>query len=382
MISVSDKYKKIVANRGHVSRWSVSVGGKEIPSYRVKAFPALTMALYTDALSFGNAVSSCLELTYLPYEAPPRGAEVRISVTVCEDDSFTESKSERCAIGLWRINSRSTDKHGWMTVQCYDDIARLDKYTVRQAAKKTEYALTYPVSVSQIIDLMEALTNVAFDSYSRSLLSDVVGLTKEETKELKLREALGYAALQNGVNIVYEGGFRAKACQEGQFDAFYIDTQDNNVGGEQLVDHDGEPIVFMDWTNARQTIRPEWAGDVRILGEYGPISAVKVTGKDSDDASNDWTADYNLFDGTTLEVNCPMDNAGSNVAYAILDKVERFTYTGWSASSVLFDPTIEAGDPLMVNGKPCIVAEIKATLGPAYIADCGAAANYEIKGEI
>ena len=34
------------------------------------------------------------------------------------------------------INSRSTDKHGWMTVQCYDDIARLDKYTVRQAAKR------------------------------------------------------------------------------------------------------------------------------------------------------------------------------------------------------------------------------------------------------
>lgn len=382
MISVTDKYKKIVANRGHSSRWSISVDGKEIPSYRVKAFPSITMALYTDALSFGNAVSSCLELTYLPYEAPPRGADVRISVTVCEDDSFTDAKSERCALGPWMINSRSTDKHGWMTVQCYDDIARLDKYTVRQAAKKTGYTLTYPVSVSQIIDLMEALTNVAFDSDSRSLLSDVVGLTKEEAKELKLREALGYAALQNGVNIVYEGGFRAKACQEGQFDAFYIDTQDNNVGGEQLVDHDGEPIVFMDWTNARQTIRPEWAGDVRILGEYGPISAVKVTGKDSDDASNDWTADYNLFDGTTLEVNCPMDNAGLDVAYAILDKVERFTYTGWSASSVLFDPTIEAGDPLMVNGRPCIVAEIRATFGPAYIADCGAAANYEIKGEI
>ena len=49
---------------------------------------------------------------------------------------------------------------------------------------------------------------------------------------------------------------------------------------------------------------------------------------------------------------------------------------------MLFDPTIEAGDTLIVNGTPCIVAEIKATLGPAYIADCGAAANYEIKGEI
>lgn len=382
MIYEGDAYKKIMANKGTPIQWIIKINDQSIPLTSIKAFPTIASALYTDEFSLGNVASSCFEMTYLPTVAPPRRARVDVSFKIVgKVDGATTTIIRK--IGTWYINSRSTDKHGWLTIQCYDMVVRLDNYTVKKAAKKVGYTpLTYPLTTFDITYIAQELTGLAAP-YPQ--LDDVASFTKDDLSQKTMREALGYAALQNGVNLICDhdmSAFKAQSWQEDQFDIFYLLTDDGNTGGERLLTHDGEPIVFMDWTNACQTIRPRWAGEICILGRYDPISAVKITGKESDDADNEWTADFNLFDGATMEIDYPFDNAGENVAYAILDKVERFPYTGWNATGVLFDPVIQVGDPLIVDGIPCVVAEIHATLGQTYLADCGAAADYEIKGEI
>lgn len=43
--------------------------------------------------------------------------------------------TQTITIGTWYINTRHTDARGWLTLECYDKMLKLDRYTVKKAAK-------------------------------------------------------------------------------------------------------------------------------------------------------------------------------------------------------------------------------------------------------
>lgn len=378
MITTSEDYKRIVAGNDFEVTWSFTVGGASIPLSRVQPFPTITAALFTDKFSLGNVSSSCFEMVFLPTSNPAKHAKVEAYISVNEGDySVPDVK-----IGTWFINTRSSMPNGWLKITCYDLIARLDKYTVKKVIKRNNLSTTYPLSAKAAFDIAELASYLSGNTVSADGISFLGGYgnTSAEITGMKAREAAQWAALRNGINVIVDitnQKFKKQKVYDSLYDSFYLEYHDNDYGGEMLITPDGEPMLFHDWENDLQTLRSGSANQIDILGTYAEITGVHLTGKDED--SQEWTVGTSA--GTVLEVQYPFDSAAEGIATNILEEVGGFQYTGWKATSALIDPTLQIGDPVSVDGTLCIIAEINGTLAGRYVADCGAAADYEIVGE-
>ena len=134
---------------------------------------------------------------------------------------------------------------------------RLNKYTVKKAAKKYGVKLTYPVDMFQVVALAEKVTGLA--EPSEPYLEDACGLefTKDDVTELTMREALGYVAAANGANLAANAdGTAMVALYYGFYnvDAPYIYTTQDDT--HELVDETGEYIVYYDEDSAAMFLQP------------------------------------------------------------------------------------------------------------------------------
>lgn len=265
MIHTNEAWKKIAVDPYHRTSFSLLVDGKEVPASRIARAPEITSALYTDRWGVGNVASSCISFTYLPLVMPPKAAKVQMKCAVWPRDGDWVLVDERgetivtehgqeiwlmdtqtITIGTWYINTRHTDARGWLTLECYDKMLKLDRYTVKKAAKKYGVKLTYPVEMETILSLSAKVTGLKVPE-----LEDASGLafTKDDVTELTMREALGYVATANGVNLAAnESGtaMRALYYTPFLFDEARIETSFSGY----LVSESGEYIVFYDEDSA------------------------------------------------------------------------------------------------------------------------------------
>ena len=399
MINTNEAWRKIAIDPYHRTTFSLLVDGKEVPPSRIAVAPEITSALYTDRWGVGNVSSSCIKFTYLPLSTPPKAAKVQLKCTVwprdgdwvlvdetrekivsgCGDEIWLMD-TQTITLGTWYVNTRSTNAHGWLTLECYDKMLKLDRYTVKKAAKKHGVSLKYPVGMETILSLAAKVTGLTAPD-----LEDASGVefTKDDVTELTMREALGYAATANGVNLAAdEAGktMRALYYTPAMFSTAHIEvTFGSDI--DELVSETGEYIVFYDEDSASHFLdRQRMAG--LALGDTLPeVTKVEVSGPDDDDT---WSASAEeaTSDGTTYTVEWPLSCASQQIANQIVYSIGHFVYTPWDASNVLLDPSVQVGDPVIVDGVETVVAEITARCSGAYVADCGAAGNYEIEEEL
>ncbi|MDO5594539.1 MAG: hypothetical protein Q4G01_06975, partial [Eubacteriales bacterium] len=287
--------------------------------------------------------------------------------------------TQTITIGTWYINTRATDTRGWVTLTCYDKMLRLNKYTVKKAAKKYGVKLTYPVDIFQITELAEKVTGLA-----EPPLEDASGLafTKDDVGELTMREALGYVAAANGANLSANADGTAMVALHYGFynvDAPYIYTTQDDT--HELVDETGEYIVYYDEDSAAMFLEPSHMAELD-LGETLPeVTAVEVSGPD-DDATWTATAEEATTAGTTYAIDWPLSCGSQQVANQMIAAIGYFAYTPWDARSVLLDPSVQVGDVVIVDGVETVISEITATCGGTYVADCGAAGDYAATEEL
>lgn len=401
MISTNAAWKRIALDPYHQTTFELIVDGQNIPPDRIAVAPEITSALYTDRWSVGNVASSCLTATYLPdpdVARPKKAAKVQMRCTIWPRDGdwvladesgqpiVTEDGQEiwlmdtqTITIGTWYINTRATDAHGWVTLTCYDKMLRLDKYTVKKAAKKYGVKLTYPVDMFQVTELAEKVTGLA-----EPPLEDACGLafTKDDVGELTMREALGYVAAANGANIVANAtGTAMVAVHYGVYDSDmpYIFVTPGVT--DELVDEHGEYIMFFDEDSAALFLDLAHMAELD-LGETLPeVTAVEVSGPD-DNATWTATAEEATVAGTTYTIDWPLSCGSQQVANQMVAAIGYFAYTPWDARSVLLDPSIQVGDTVIVNGVETVISDITATCSGTYVADCGAAGDYAAAEEL
>lgn len=402
MINTNAAWKKIAVDPFHRTTFSLLVDGKEVPPSRIARAPEITSALYTDRWGVGNVASSCITFTYLPIsyngKKLPGAAKVQMRCTIWPRDGdwvlvdesgdkiVTESGQEiwlmdtqTITIGTWYVNTRSTDARGWMTLECYDKMLKLDRYTVKKAAKKHGVTLKYPVGMETILSLAAKVTGLTAPD-----LEDASGIafTKDDVTELTLREALGYVATANGVNLTAnETGtaMRALYYTPFLFGEAYIETE--GYGGiDELVSESGEYIVFYDEDSAPYFLDRFRMAELDLGARLPGVTMVEVVGPDDDETWSASTEDGTF--GTAYTVDWPLSCASQQIANQMVYSIGGFVYTPWDARKVLLDPSVQVGDPVIVDGVETVIAEITATCGGAYIADCGAAGNYEIAEEL
>ena len=346
MIKTNAAWKRIAIDPYHHTTFELTVDGQTIPPTRIALSPEITSALYTDRWSVGNVASSCLTVTYLPdpeIARPKRAAKVQMRCTIWPRDGdwvladesgqpiVTESGQEiwlmdtqTITIGTWYINTRATDTRGWVTLTCYDKMLRLDKYTVKKAAKKYGVKLTDPVDIFQITELAEKVTGLA-----EPPLEDASGLafTKDDVGELTMREALGYVAAANGANLAANADGTAMVALYYAYynvDAPYIYTTQDDT--HELIDENGEYIVYYDEDSASMFLEPSHMAELD-LGETLPeVTAVEVSGPD-DDATWTATAEEVTTAGTTYTIDWPLSCGSQQVANQMIAAIGYFAYT-------------------------------------------------------
>lgn len=399
MINTNAAWKRIAVDPRHRVTFSLLVDGKEVPPSRIAQTPEITSALYTDRWSVGNVASSCITFTYLPLFVPPKAAKVQMKCTiwprdgdwVLVDESGEKIVTERgeeiwmmdtqtITIGTWYINTRSTNAHGWLTLECYDKMLKLDRYTVKKAAKKYGVTLKYPVEMETILFLAAKVTGLTAPE-----LEDASGVafTEDDVTELTMREALGYVATVNGVNLAAnETGtvMRALYYAPSMFSGAHIETESRG-GIDELVSESGEYIVFYDEDSAPYFLDRSRMAELELGDTLPEVTKVEVSGPDDKD---NWSASAEeaATGGTIYAVDWPLSCASQQIANQLVYSIGGFIYTPWDARKVLLDPSVQVGDLVIVDGVETVIAEITAACSGAYIADCGAAGNYEIAEEL
>lgn len=209
--------------------------------------------------------------------------------------------TQTITIGTWYINTRHTDARGWLTLECYDKMLKLDRYTVKKAAKKYGVKLTYPVEMETILSLSAKVTGLKVPE-----LEDASGLafTKDDVTELTMREALGYVATANGVNLAAnESGtaMRALYYTPFLFDEARIETSFSGY----LVSESGEYIVFYDEDSAPHFLDRSRMAELDLGDTLPEVTKVEVSGPDDDDS---WSASAEeaAANGTTYTVDWPL----------------------------------------------------------------------------
>lgn len=402
MIQTNDTWKRIALDPYHHTTFALILDGQAIPPSRIAAAPEITSALYTNHWGVGNVASSCITFTYLPTPGttkPKKAAKVQMRCTIWPRDAdwvlsdehdnkiVTERNQEislldtqTITIGTWYINTRSVDTRGWVTMTCYDKMYRLDRYTVKKAAKKYSVTLTYPVTSTQILSLAERVTGL-IQPTAPYLDEPSIDLSKDDVNEMTMREALGYVAAVNGTNLIAdELGTKMVAVYYSAYnhDSPYIMASEDDIN--ELVDETGERIVYYDEDSAAVFVGLDRAADLSLGDTLQPVTAVEVTGLD--DESWKATAEETTPNGTTYTFNWPLSSGGVGIAQGMIDAMGWFVYTPWDGRSVLLDPCIQVGDCVIVDGVETVISDIAATCGGAYVADCGAAGDYEVAEEL
>lgn len=399
MIQTNDAWKRIALDPYRRTTFTLVLDGQVIPPSRIAVAPEITSALYTDRWGVGNVASSCITFTYLPIAGaakPKKAAKVQMQCTIWPRDAdwvlgdeydnkiVTERNQEislldtqTITIGTWYINTRSVDARGWVTMTCYDKMYRLDRYTVKRAAKKYGVTLTYPVSTAQILSLAEQVTGLI----QPDLAGVDIDLSKDDANEMTMREALGYVAAVHGANLIAdELGTKMVAVYYSAYnhDSPYIMVSEDDM--DELVDETGDYIVYYDEDSAAMFVGLDRAGDLSLGDTLQPVTAVELIGLDDES----WKANAveTIPNGMTYTFNWPLSSGSEGIAQWMVDALGWFVYTPWDGRSVLLDPCIQIGDCVIVDGVETVISDITATCGGAYVADCGAAGDYEIAEEL
>ena len=401
MITTNGDWKSIAYEPLQRTRIDVYFGSSDvqyIDATRIKASPTITSALYTSKMGIGNCVSSCLQITiYAPDLSIEKASKVRMMCTVSPWESDTLlvdeldniivdedgipiawDKEATIQIGTWYIDTREWDyAHEWLTLECYDMMAVLENYTVKQAASELGVTLSYPVTIRTAMNLISGITGL---SYSTGDLPTSFSLTEDDVNRMSLRDCAGYIAAAAGANMAAdETGTKIRFLPLALDLTALKGVEISDEQDDGIEDEEGGAIWYTDETNRYMFLDAQLLADLELLGLLEPIGNVRVIGEDPDTQTYHAAKGAN---GQVLDISWPLSSASSNLALNILNLVKGFQYRGWRSDIALIDPSLQIGDTVIVGGQPTILAEISTTIGNAYIAGCGAANDEGLTHEL
>jgi hypothetical protein len=273
--------------------------GSIIPPEHIAASPTITAAFYTDAFCVGQCSSSCLEFSYLPINNPAQAAKVQVYCTIYPrdgdwlladetDSNIVDDRNEpimsgsfnSICIGTGYIDVRRRDTNGWLSLECYDKIAVLDSYTVKQAATKLGVTLSYPLHPAKIMSLVSGITGLTYTDGDRA---DDVTFTEDDINKMSLRNCAGYCTAQSSANLAAdELGKKIKVIPLNNIGAIYnldADIYIDNANNEPIETNDGK-LLYEDESNSMIFIDSHKIADLDCLGLYESIQKVRVNGAD------------------------------------------------------------------------------------------------------
>jgi len=295
--------------------------------YRATSTPQITRALFSDAPSIGNCVSSILNLSLLQPDYIAKAAEVRIEMRLAMDGQVTEWLPN----GTFYVSRRDTDSlTRLVTLTCYDGMLKAS-----QKYFTGDYPLVpsaWPKRSAEVVAHIASRMGVDIDP--RSSVSDV---EVDAPKGYSMMQVLSFIGACSGGSWVITPAGKLRLIR-------LADSYDR-----------GEIVAVLSSLKRGQ--------DLPYTGITGSYTAGDTS-------------------GITLSV---MGNPyfTQQTAAAVLSDLQGLTYVPFTATNCIYDPALELGDTVTYNNNMFtsrLYYEL-ISLGATLRADCSAPGGGEIEDE-
>lgn len=349
MQNTSDLWKSLI-NTGKVEFKAV-INGLEY-TYADIAKATISLNLFGQSFSLGNACSATLDMTFKPAGVIPTMAKIECYVRYNDgldtifvvdeqgnkiqtvDGYFLTSQypsvSEWLPFGVFYLDTRSIDRWGWMHITAYDAMLMAEVEYWDEAGQ-------YPLAMSSAVGYI--CSQLGWQQDSRNTYSDYT--IDYPAGVYTMREVLKFIATANGGNFIIAPDGKLRLVKITAPVGPESETQCSDV---TWTSHD--PIV------------------VSRISLYPDENTMYTSGSDSG---------YDLTGETAY--------ATQTMANNLLNVLNGIEYLPFSATNAIINPALELGDSVKVDGKTVVLASISYTVNAGMIANIGAPFDQEINHE-
>ena len=329
------EFKAVIAGKEYLSSdiWSASIN-----------FPMM------EGLAIGTVASASLDMTFTPDGEIQRGAEIKCYLRVANnepplyiladdgssiktDDGYILAASYPemsgwLPFGTFYINTRSKAPNGRLTVKAMDAMVKADVDYVDNSG-------SYPMQMSAAMSLICNMLGIELDSRSQIAPYTIDSPTGVYT----IHEVIAGVAAASGAN------------------AFI--TKD----GKMLIKRVASPSA----SNESPTVNCSVYADNAVT--IGRVTLYP----DSDTQYSSGTSGY--------EIQADCIYATQAICDYVRGILNGVTYLPYSATTAFFDPVLELGDSINVNGNLSILASVSYTVGASMAANIEATIDAETEQE-
>lgn len=349
MQNTSDLWKSLI-NTGKVEFKAV-INGLEY-TYADIAKATISLNLFGQSFSLGNACSATLDMTFKPAGVIPTMAKIECYVRYNDgldtifvvdeqgnkiqtvDGYFLTSQypsvSEWLPFGVFYLDTRSIDRWGWMHITAYDAMLMAEVEYWDEAGQ-------YPLAMSSAVGYI--CSQLGWQQDSRNTYSDYT--IDYPAGVYTMREVLKFIATANGGNFII--------APDGKLRLVKITTPVEPESETQCSD--------VTWTSHDPVV-------VSRISLYPDENTMYTSGSDSG---------YDLTGETAY--------ATQTMANNLLNVLNGIEYLPFSATNAIINPALELGDNVKVDGKTVVLANISYTVNAGMIANIGAPFDQEINHE-
>lgn len=343
-----EKWDVIRQNVNHLYEFKAVIAGKEYLNSDIWSasvnFPMM------EGLTIGTVATASLDMKFTPDGEIPIGAEIKCYLRMTNneqplyiladdgspiktDDGYILAASYPevsgwLPFGTFYISTRSKAPNGKLTVKAMDAMMKTEQDYIDNSD-------SYPMQMSAAMDVICDMLGIELDSRSQIAPYTIDSPTGVYT----IHEVIAGIAAASGAN------------------AFI--TKD----GKMLVKRVGSPSASDESSTVDCSVYAENAVTIGRVTLY----------PDSDTQYSSGTAGYEI------QADCIYaTQAICDYVHGILNGV---IYLPYSATTAFFDPALELGDSINVNGNLSILASVNYTVGPAMAANTEATIDMETEQE-
>lgn len=343
-----EKWDALLQNVNHLYEFKATVAGKEYFSSDI--WNASINFPMMETLSIGTAATASLNMTITPKGNIPTGAEIKCYLRLrtnddpvyitADDDSRIKTDdgyvlaasypefSGWLPFGTFYISRRSKEPSGRLTIEARDAMMKAEQDYIDNTG-------AYPMQMSNALNVICGMLGISLDSRSKIAPYTIDSPTGVYT----IREVIeGIAAAS---------------------------------GGNAFITKDGKLFIKRIESPVQTAETP--TVNCRVYAENA-VTIGKVTlYPDSETQYSSGTSGY--------EIQADCTYASQAICDYVRSVLNGVTYLPYSATTAYFDPALELGDSINVNGNLSVLAAVDYKIGPAMTANAEAAIDAETDTE-
>lgn len=342
-------WDSLLSNVNHVFEFKAVIGEKEY--FDSDIWSASIHFPMMETLTIGTVATATLDMTFTPKEEPAKGAEIKCYVRVSDnvplvvvmsddgeiiktDDGYVlatsyPTQSGWLPFGTFYIDTRSREPNGRLSVTAYDAMMHTDQDYIDNTG-------TYPMAMTGAVNWICETLGIELDSRSEVTKSYTIDCP---TGVYTIREVLSGIAAASGANA--------------------------------FVTKDGKLYI-------KKLSSPSNAADTQVVDcsalSDGAVTIGKVT------LYPDGNTQYSSGTGG-YEIKADCIYATQEICDSVQTLLNGVAYFPYSATTAFFDPVLELGDGIKVNGNQAILASIDYTIGRSMAANIEAGIDTETEHE-